>query len=72
MTPQLKAAIRSFLTTFLATLITLVPVTSVVEGEFQWLGPALMSAGLAAVRTLLAALDPGMGLYGVGAEKPPA
>jgi hypothetical protein len=72
MTPQIKSAIRSFLTTFLATLITLIPVTSVVDGEFQWVGPALMSAGLAAVRTLLAALDPGMNLFGVGAQDPPA
>ena len=71
MTPQMKAAIRSFLTTFIATLLTLIPVTSVVEGDFQWAGPALMSAGLAAVRTLLAALDPGMGLYGIGAQDPP-
>ena len=67
-----KAALRSFLTTFLSVLITLIPVTSVVEGQFEWVGPALLAAGLAAVRTLLAALDPGMALYGVGAEKPPA
>ena len=67
MTDQMKAAVRSFLTTFLATIITLIPVTSVVEGDFEWVGPALLAAGLAAVRTLLAALDPGMSLYGAGA-----
>ena len=70
MTPQLKAALRSFLTTFLSVLITLIPVTSVVEGQFEWVGPALLAAGLAAVRTLLAALDPGQPLYGVGSTPP--
>jgi len=67
-----KAALRSFLTTFLATLITLVPVAAVVEGDFTWVTAALASAALAGVRTLLAALDPGMTLYGVGSQDPPA
>ena len=68
MSDQTKAALRSFLTTLLATFLTLIPVAAVVEGDFTWLVAALASAALAAVRTLLAALDPGMDLYGVGAK----
>lgn len=65
MTPQAKAMVRSFLTTFLSTILTLIPVTSVVEGQFEWVGPALLAAGLAAVRTVVAALDPRMPLFGI-------
>jgi heme/copper-type cytochrome/quinol oxidase subunit 4 len=65
MTEQHKAMLRSFLTTFLSTLLTLIPVTSIVEGQFEWVGPALLAAGLAAVRTVVAALDPGMPLFGL-------
>lgn len=66
MTPQAKAMLRSFLTTFLTTILTLIPVTSIVEGQFEWVGPALLAAGLAAIRTVVASLDPGMPLFGLG------
>ena len=72
MTPQIKSAIRSFLTTFIGALLALVPVAAVVEGDFTWVTAALVSAATAALRTLLAALDPGQPLYGVGAQDPPA
>ncbi len=70
MTPQLKAAIRSFLTTFIGALLALVPVAAVVEGDFTWVTAALVSALTAALRTVLAALDPGQPLYGVGSTPP--
>jgi hypothetical protein len=65
MSPQLKAALRSFATTFLATLLTLIPVASVVEGDFTWATAALISALTAAVRTTISALDPGQPLFGL-------
>ena len=67
MNEQTKALIRSFLTTFLTVFIGLIPVTALVDGDWTWLVAALSSAGLAALRTLVAYLDPGMTLYGVGA-----
>ena len=70
MTPQMKSAIRSFLTTFLSVLLTLIPVAAVVEGDFTWATAALVSALTAALRTLLAALDPGQPLYGLGSTPP--
>jgi heme/copper-type cytochrome/quinol oxidase subunit 4 len=72
MSDSTKAALRSFLTTFLSVLLALVPVAAVVEGDFTWVTAALVSAATAALRTVLAALDPGMALYGVGAQDPPA
>ena len=69
MTASQKAALRSFATTFLSTLITLVPVTSVVSGEFEWVAPALLSAVTAALRTLVSALDPGQPLFGITRER---
>ena len=70
MTPQIKSAIRSFLTTFIGALLALVPVAAVVEGDFTWVTAALVSAATAALRTLLAALDPGQPLYGLGSTPP--
>ena len=67
MSPQVKAALRSALTTFLSSLLLAIPVASVSEGSFEWAAPVLLSAVLTALRTLVAALDPGMGLYGKGA-----
>ena len=70
MDPRLAAAARSFATTFLAVFLTLVPVAAVVDGNWEWVSSALVASLVAAVRTLLAALDPGMGLYGVGSTPP--
>lgn len=70
MSPQVKSAIRSFLTTFIGALLALVPVSAVVEGDFTWVTAAAVSALTAALRTLLAALDPGQPLYGVGSAPP--
>lgn len=64
----MPAWIRSALTTFLATLLGLIPVASVVEGDFTWAGAAITAAVIAAVRTTLAALDPGQPLYGIGSQ----
>lgn len=62
----MPAWIRSALTTFLSTLLTLVPVAAIVEGDFTWVAAAITAAVIAAVRTTVAALDPGQPLYGVG------
>ena len=70
MSPQIKSAIRSFLTTFLGALLTLIPVSAIVEGDFTWVTAALVSAATAALRTCLAALDPSMPLFGVGSTPP--
>jgi heme/copper-type cytochrome/quinol oxidase subunit 4 len=68
MSTQVKAAVRSFATTFISVFLTLIPVAAVVEGDFQWLGTAAVASLTAAVRTLLAALDPGQPLYGTGSD----
>ena len=70
MTVTQKAALRSFLTTLLTTFLTLIPVASVVDGDFAWVGPAVLAAVVASVRTLVAALDPGNTSFGVGAVEP--
>ncbi len=62
----MPAWLRSALTTFAATFIGLVPVTALVGGDVSWIQSAAVAAGLAALRTLLAAVDPGQPLYGVG------
>lgn len=62
----MPAFVRSALTTFAATFIGLVPVTALVGGDVSWLQSAAVAAGLAALRTIIAALDPGQPLYGVG------
>lgn len=59
MTVTQKAALRSFLTTLLVTFLASIPVASVVDGDFAWLAPAAFAAVVAAVRTVIAALDPG-------------
>jgi hypothetical protein len=64
MSDQYKAALRSFLTTFLTVFIAAVPLAAALEGDFTWAGAAAASALVAALRTLLAALDPGQPLYG--------
>lgn len=65
----MNAALRSALTTFLVTLISLVPVSALVGGDVSWAQSALVAAGLAALRTLVAAVDPGQTSYGIGSER---
>jgi len=67
MTQTQQAALRSFLTTLITTFLALVPVAAVVEGDFTWAGTALLSAFVAAARTVVAALDPGNTSFGFGA-----
>lgn len=67
MTQTQQAALRSFLTTLITTFLALVPVASVVEGDFTWAGAALLSAFVASARTVVAALDPGNTSFGFGA-----
>jgi hypothetical protein len=62
----MPAYIRSFLTTLAATFLSLIPVAAVLDGDFTWAGAAITSAVVAGLRTLLAAIDPGMPLFGVG------
>lgn len=69
MSPEVKSLIRSCITTFLATLLAAVPV-SALSGDVQWVGPAVLASLVAAVRTLLAYVDPGNASFGVtGSEK---
>ena len=64
MSDQYKAALRSFVTTFVAVFAAAVPLSAALDGDFTWAGAAASAALLAAVRTVLAALDPGQPLYG--------
>ena len=66
----MPAAVRSFLTTLAATFLSLIPVAAVLDGDFTWASAAITSAVVAGLRTLLASLDPGMPLFGVGADVP--
>ncbi len=63
---MMPAWIRSALTTFITTLLSLIPVAALVDGDFTWTGAAITAAVIAAVRTTVAALDPGQPLYGIG------
>jgi len=65
MSDSLKAALRSFLTTFVAVFAASIPLAAALDGDFTWAGAAAASALVAALRTLVAALDPGQPLYGV-------
>ena len=71
MSEQLKAAVRSFATTFLAVFLGLIPVAAVADGDLSWASSALVSALVAGLRTVIAALDPGQPLYGVGSQPTP-
>ncbi len=59
------AAARSFVTTFLATLVALLPVTELLNSDYDGIPVVVSSALVAALRTALAALDPGQPLYGL-------
>lgn len=65
----MPAWVRSALTTFITTLLSLIPVAAIVDGDFTWAGAAITAAVIAAVRTTVAALDPNMPLYGVGSTE---
>ena len=43
MSPQIKSALRSALTTFLSTLLLTIPVASVAEGSFEWAAPTVLA-----------------------------
>ena len=68
MSDQLKAALRSFITTFVAVFVPAIPAAKIADGDFTWVAAAgaaaLAAAVSAALRTALAALDPGQPLYG--------
>lgn len=64
MSDQYKAALRSFLTTFVTVFVAAIPLAAALEGDFTWAGAAAASALVAALRTLIAAIDPGQPLYG--------
>lgn len=68
MSDQAKAALRSFITTFVAVFAPAIPAAKIADGDFTWVtaaaAAALAAAVTAALRTLLAALDPGQPLYG--------
>ena len=57
-------ALRSFITTFIAVFVAAIPIGAALEGDFTWAGAAVSAALVAALRTGLAALDPGMPLFG--------
>ena len=70
MSARWKSAIRSFLTTFVATFLAAVPIGALVEGDFAWAEIALASGVVAGLRTVIAALDPGMPLFGATGDQP--
>ena len=70
MSAKWKAAARSFITTFVATFLAAVPVAAAVQGDFTWVEVAVASALVAGLRTVLAALDPAMPLFGLSGDKP--
>jgi len=64
MSEKLIAAARSFGTSFVAAFVASIPVTGF--ADLAWVEAAAVGALFAAVRTVLAALDPGQPLYGIG------
>jgi hypothetical protein len=66
------AAARSFATTFVSVFVASVPVAALLSGDWSWVQAAAASALIAALRTVIAALDPGQPLYGVGVSAPAA
>lgn len=58
--------LRSAATTFLVTFLGLIPVAAAVGGDFSWIQSAVVAAALAAVRTLVAYIDPGNTTFGFG------
>ena len=66
---EIVAALRSFVTTFLATAVALLPVSDLLNSDYDFVPVVLGSALVAALRTTLAALDPGQPLYGVKSRR---
>jgi hypothetical protein len=60
--------VRSALTTFIVTLIGLVPMSAVLNNDFSWVQSAAIAAALAAVRTLVAYIDPNNTSFGMGSD----
>lgn len=58
--------LRSALTTFITSFIALVPLSAVLANDFSWVQSAAVSAALAAIRTLVAYIDPGNTSFGIG------
>ena len=46
----MPAWVRSALTTFLTTLLSLIPVAAIVDGDFTWAGAAITAAVIAGAR----------------------
>ena len=65
----MPAYVRSFLTTALATFLSLIPAAALTEGDFTWAAAAVTTAVVAGLRTIIAALDPSMPLFGVGSDE---
>ena len=70
---QVRRIARSFITTYLGALLAMVPLEALAAGQIDWLAQAALAALLAAVRTTLAAFDPGQTYYGLGSvdDTPP-
>lgn len=66
MSASIKAALRSFVTTFASVFIGSVPVAALLQNDWSWAQAAVASALVAALRTVIAALDPAQPLYGAG------
>jgi hypothetical protein len=64
----MPAWLRSALTTFVVTLVSLVPIEALSGGDLTWVQTAITAAALAAVRTLVVALNPTDSSYGVGSD----
>jgi hypothetical protein len=60
--------VRSALTTFIVTLIGLVPMSAVLNNDFSWVQSAAIAAALAAIRTLVAYIDPNNTSFGIGSD----
>lgn len=64
----MPAWLRSALTTFAVTLLSLIPIEALSGGDLTWVQSAVTAAALAAVRTLVVALNPMDPSYGLGTD----
>lgn len=64
---QIARIARSLITTYLGTLLALVPLEALAAGQIDWLAQAALAALVATIRTGLAILDPGQTYYGINA-----
>lgn len=65
---KITPLLRSLVTTFVTSFIALVPLSAVVSHDFSWVQSAAVSAALAAIRTLVAYIDPGNTSFGIGSD----